>query len=311
MYRDPRAEALARLDAARDARARAWGEVTSLLEAIEVLRGQLLAKAIDPPPMPKVEAPDDGKVDVTAISLADALRAADAIECDEARLRTTVRDLTTFVTVLGDRLAGRRSEVPLRAPPRSVPWVYALAEMLPAWLIYVLPAAAVVGAVVAEAMEKARGAHLVPLPFLLLPLVVTALRARARVLFLRRCRVVASVTLESCEDTSTKNTNVPMRSASGWKVTRSSYTGYTVRNHLRWMGEDGTGGVLIVRGTPYDDGVVLHDGPKAICVVDLHCAPRPDARGEWEPTLAPMVWVRIVFVSGLFAALVYGYATLR
>jgi hypothetical protein len=129
--------------------------------------------------------------------------------------------------------------------------------------------------------------------------------------FLRNCRVAASVALESSEDTSTKNTNIPMRVARGWKVTRESYTGYTVRNSLRWMGDDGAGGELIVRGTPYEDGVVLHVGGKAICVVDLHCAPRPDHRGAWEPTLAAMVWVRIVFVVGLLGAIVYGFVVAR
>jgi hypothetical protein len=309
MYRDPRAEALARLDAARESRTRTWAEVTSLLEAIEVLRAQLSAKGTDAPPMPKVDAPTDAKLDVTTISLADALRGADALERDDARLKISLRDLTIFVGVLGDRLAGRKSEVQLGAPPRSVPWVYAIAEVLPAWLFLALPAAAVVGAIVGESLHAWRHVNLVPFPILALPILFTSLRARGRMRFLRECRVAANVVLENEEDTSTKNTNIPMRFARGWTVTRESYSGYTVRNHLRWMGEDGSGGVIVVRGTPYEDGVVLHVGSKAMCVVDLHCAPRPDHRGQWQPTLAVMIWVRTVLVTAMISALIYGLLT--
>jgi hypothetical protein len=307
MYRDPRADALTRIDVARAERTRTWNEVGGLLEAIDVLRQQLASKGIDPPRAPTIERPDDTRVSLESITLADALRTADAIEKDCARLRTTLQELTTFVTVLGDRALGRHTELPLAAPPRQVPLVYGLAEALPAWLILALPAAGVLAAFFAGAQRATLQGRIVPFVVLALPIAFTTWRAVRRVAFLGRCRVASSVTLEREEDTSTKNTNVPMRFARGWKVSREAYSGYTVRNHLRWMGDDGTSGTLVVRGTPWEQGVVLHDGPNAMCVVDLHSAPRPDHRGEWAPTLATWVWIRLVVVAGLFVALVYGF----
>lgn len=308
MYRDPRTDALARVDTARTERTRAWTEVKSLLEAIDVLREQLSQKGIAAPRAPTIAPPTEASVASDSITLADALRAADTIERDCARLRGSMQQLSTLITVLNDRAMGKLTELPLGPPTRAVPLVYGIAEALPAWLVIGLPAAAVLAAMFATAQRHTTEGRIMPFVVMTLPLLFTGWRAARRVGFLGRCRVATSVTLEQEESTSTKNTNVPMRFARGWKVTREAYTGYTVKSHLRWMGDDGPNGTLTLRGTPYENGVVLYDETSAMCVVDLHSAPRPDARGEWEPTLATWVWIRVVVVAALFVSLVYGFA---
>jgi hypothetical protein len=150
------------------------------------------------------------------------------------------------------------------------------------------------------------GALRVILSLLVVALVVAllALRAAGRMRFLAQCRAATWTALERTEYTSVRNTNVPMRTARGWTVSRESYTGSTVISHVRWQGVDGETGTLTIRGTPYEDGVVLYHGDRALCVVSLACAPHPDSRGQWDPQLSAGIWTR-VFVLALSIA---GYA---
>ncbi len=304
MYRDPRAEAQARIDAAVNARTGTKEELEELRDALEVLREQLKEKGIATPPS-KVLAPSSHVFEMPTqcrLSLADTLRAADEIEHDEARLRAEVVELTQLVTLYGDRLSGKVTDLPLGAPPRSVPIVYLLAEALPAWLILILPAAAIIGEMSA-AGSSVSYARFTRIAVLLLPLVPLGIRAYRRMWFLGRCRV-AHVALESETQTATKNTNVPMRFARGWKISREAFTGYTVRSVLHWHGDDGSSGKLTLRGTPYEKGIVLHDENVALSVVELACAPRPDVRGEWERRLPWPVWLRLAVVVAIVCGLV-------
>jgi hypothetical protein len=107
----------------------------------------------------------------------------------------------------------------------------------------------------------------------------------------------------------TTYSNMLVRQATGWDVTKRFYSGPASKTEVHYA-LDGTSGTLTLRGLPYRNGVVLADSRKpsrALCVSSFTFPVKPDANGEWQRGgISPWSWLGMAFAFSLHAAIVAG-----
>ena len=175
----------------------------------------------------------------------------------------------------------------LAPPPRRVPGMFWLAELLPfrwryLWTLLVValaPAALWIrlpAAFAAAAVLTLAGIYAVQLR-----------GTRIRTGLLRHGRVATVTGSEKLSRTGsftgTTRYNVRLPVAHGWTVTRQRWTGPSTRTAVRYE-LDGRPGELVVRGREYVDGVILadqRDPARARCVSSFAYDLDRDDNGDW------------------------------
>ncbi|MBW2528420.1 MAG: hypothetical protein JRI23_29865 [Deltaproteobacteria bacterium] len=310
MYRDELAAYRERLETARDDAARAWQDVEGELDAMRALNDQLerrKLRGLEPPeiePLRAFELPGEGA------SSREYIELSGQVEREVERLRGEAELLRKVNLVLNARAQGKRADLPLAPPPRSVPFSYLLGQWLgvsPMALLLSVILGSVgmffVGGLVAAAGAGDRWT-LLPAFVAGTLLALLFVLARAKMHFLGACEQAEGVTVSSSNSTgsSYKNWNLPV--ARGWEVTYEPYTGSGTKTSLQFLTADGRTGAATVKGRPYESGVVLYHPVtmRAHCVSDFRCAPRPNARGQWQPGLSISVIIRAC-ITGLVLGL--------
>lgn len=304
MYRDHLEAYRARLEAARQDVEAAWAAVRGQLELLEVLRGQLVERGLGVPEVPRVDPPELRPEPGPEVEAAELARLAGEAEGEARRLRERGAALGRLAELLNRRARGEAVTLPLGPPPRPVPALYGLAELATLWVLVAMT----IGVGLAWSAEASSGLDgLVPLLLPGVALLLGAVPALLRIRFLSRCAAApATQVVESGGDGSSM-TNWPLRRSKGWDVTVEGYTGSGVRDVVEFVTEDGRAGRLVVKGTGYEDGVVLYDPAtlRARDVKQVPCCPRPDGEGRWAPRLDPRGWLRVVLLvllAGAWAA---------
>lgn len=119
---------------------------------------------------------------------------------------------------------------------------------------------------------------------------------------------VATVTGAETHATSTSYSNVVMRTARGWRATSRAYSGSGYRSTVSWS-LDETAGSLVVRGLPYDGGVVIattREPVESLCVSELPFSVQPDSSGRLAGSFSTWqaIGVGLTVLAYLSAAIV-------
>jgi hypothetical protein len=99
--------------------------------------------------------------------------------------------------------------------------------------------------------------------------------------------------------------NVRLAQAHGWKVTRQWYSGPGYKTKVQYQVGSGTGS-LVLRGLPYEGGVILADPrhpERALCVSSFPYDIEPDYTGNWPGTLSN----RVLASSAVMTLIVLGW----
>jgi hypothetical protein len=188
---------------------------------------------------------------------------------------------------------------PLAEPPRHVPFSYRLATFdLSGYELFIL-LMGVVGPIALWAFE----AVAVPAGLIVAVLGIAVFRIRRynqRIPILKWGKV-ATVTNHEPLDVGTYYSgvtyqNMRKRTASGWNVTTSWYSGPGYKNKVDYS-VDGVTGTLEFRGLEYTDGVILADSRKqdrALCVVQLPYSVKPGPDGQFTGELSAWKWGGII-----------------
>lgn len=146
-------------------------------------------------------------------------------------------------------------------------------------------------------------------------LVIVALRGRRSARRLGLLRWGKVVTVTKAEEISrgtyyagTTYNNMLVSQARGWAVTRRWYSGPASTTRIDYT-IDGVPGSMMLRGLPYDGGVVLADSRRpnrALCVSQFPYDVAPDASGELVGHLRVGTWIGIVATLVVEGALVAG-----
>ncbi|WP_232676755.1 hypothetical protein [Nocardioides sp. R-C-SC26] len=180
---------------------------------------------------------------------------------------------------------------PLAAPPRAVPLAYraSLIALTPGGLF-----ALVIAMVAPMVIWVSHPPLLAAGSALAIAVVLGLADARMRLVVpVLREGVVATVTGFTERASSTSYENVPLRTAAGWRTRWFSFSGQGRITELQFV-VDGREGALLVKGAPYQGGVVLADPEnldRAVCVSQLmmDVEPRPD--GSFSGRVPPAGWV--------------------
>ncbi|MBK8999376.1 MAG: hypothetical protein IPM35_26950 [Myxococcales bacterium] len=310
MYRDELSAFRERYAAARSNLAELARELADQRELVETLSAQLGELGLSFPRLPDLEALRPFPEARADQGSAELVRLAFDAEKEAERLIARRDALARLAQLMNRRLRGEVVALPLGAPPRSVPWTYALAEFAPSWIVSCGLAVLVAGGF-ADASVGSR-----PRPEVLLPIAagvtavvaVLAVRARRRVRFLGRCRDAVSTNVVSSGHDGSNMTNWPVLVSKGWDVSSESYSGDGKLDVVEFLGHDGQSGRLTLKNAGYDSGVVLYDPEtlRAFDVKELACTPQPDAEGRWLGSLPLRAWIRaLLFVGALAAGVVY------
>lgn len=300
MYRDELAAYRQRLVTAREDAASAWAEARGELEAMGALNEQLAAKKLQRVDVPEVEPlgelPEAGR-DAKA---AELIRLCGQLEAEVERVRRDAAMLRRVNRVLNARVQGKSAHLPLGPAPRRVPLTYLLAQtfaLSPMVLVFGIIAVVVAGGVVAAFF----GTPLAVTALATLVLALLLALALDKIRFLARCKLAVGVTVASTASGSSSYTNWPLPVARGWEVRHESYSGHSVETTVEFLTDAGDTRSVVIKGRPYEDGVVLYDPGsfKAYCVSQLRCAPRPDATGRWRAGLSLGVWIRLLIAGTL------------
>jgi hypothetical protein len=247
-------------------------------------------------------------------------RAGDAAAA-RAQLREMLADTAAPMRDMLDQLDRTRERAPidttLAATPRRVPTAFLLAELLPFswWAAFTLMMVGV--SPIALWIFRPKLMPIAGVATLLLLLALHIRKAAVRLSLLAWGKVA---TLEHAEEASrgtyysgTTYNNMRIPIAHGWKVTREFYSGPKIVTRVRYH-LDGKGGVLVLGGRGYSDGVILADSRdprRALCVTAFPYDLDRDGNGNWLGTLrtgvvAGMV-ASVILYGGWIAATVWAF----
>lgn len=194
----------------------------------------------------------------------------------------------------------------LAPPPRAIPTVFRLAELLPFRWWYVGTLFIVAVAPSALWLQLPRAFAAVALVTLGGIYGVQMYSARTRIALLKWGRVATVTGTEKLSRASyysgTTWYNVYLPMAHGWTVTRQQWSGPNSKTAVHYS-LDGRAGDLVVRGREYTDGVILaddRDPARARCVTSFAYDLDRDDTGNWVATLRPRLrtgmvcWLAIV-----------------
>ena len=188
---------------------------------------------------------------------------------------------------------------PLAEPPRHVPFSYRLATFdLSGYELFLL----LMGFVAPIALW-AFVPVVVPAGLILAVLGIAIFRIRRydqRIPVLKWGKVATVTNNETLSEgtyySGTTYQNMRKRTASGWNVTTSWYSGPGYTNKVDYL-VDGTNGSLKFRGLLYTDGVILADPRKqdrALCVSQLPYSVKPGPDGQFPGELSAWKWGGII-----------------
>ncbi len=198
--------------------------------------------------------------------------------------------------------SGSATESRLAPAPREVPWVFKLVlfpfrfwTLFALFMVSVTPMALWIFLPISGAF--AGGLTFVVLTFL------TFRRRQLRHVLLKWGEV-ATVTDSNLLSrgtyySGTTYQNVRLAQAHGWKVTRQWYSGPGYKTKVQYQVGSGAGS-LILRGLPYEGGVILADPRKpsrALCVSSFPYDIEPDYSGNWPGTLSNRVLASSVLMT--------------
>lgn len=203
----------------------------------------------------------------------------------------------------------------LAVPPRRVPTLFLLAELLPFrwWYIWAL----FMVAIAPIALWISYRSLMAPVAIVtIVVMYAVQLRGTAKRVALlkwgRQATVSGTETLSrGTYYSGTTWSNAPLPIAHGWKVTRPLYSGPSTKTRINYT-LDGARGSIVVRGREYIDGVVLADqrNPQhALCVTAFPYDLDRDTDGNWVGKLRPRlvlgmaVWslILVVWIGGAVA----------
>ena len=191
----------------------------------------------------------------------------------------------------------KAADTSLAPPPREVPMVFRLAELLPFrwWYVWTLFMVAV--APIALWIELPMAFAAVAVLTLMGIYVAQLWGARIRIGLLKWSRVATVTDTETLSRatyySATTWYNVYLPVAHGWTVTRQRWSGPNTKTGVRYT-LDGHRGNLVVRGREYVDGVILADErnpARARCVTSFAYDLDRDERGNWVGKLRPRLRV--------------------
>lgn len=199
---------------------------------------------------------------------------------------------------------------PLAEPPRHVPFSYRLATFdLSGYELFIL----LMGFVAPIALW-AFVPVVVPAGLILAVLGIAIFRIRRynqRIPVLKWGKVATVTNNETLSEgtyySGTTYQNMRKRTASGWNVTTSWYSGPGYTNKVDYL-VDGINGSLKFRGLLYTDGVILADPRKqdrALCVSQLPYSVKPGPDGQFPGELSAWKWGGII--TTLVIELTVGY----
>lgn len=319
-YRSDDDAVRARLDAAIEAWQRARSELDEHRRAFALLNEQLARKSLRGMDDPAPEAIGQLPPDPSGLSLTELIELTGRLEVETERIRAARDRLAESVQLLSRRAGGETVDTSgrLSRPPRDVPAVYLLAELLPFRWFYVWVLgmwATVVGPGIVAALSGIFGERILPSAIPSVGLVVLvglggyhARTAIRRLGILRWGRVATVIRSSSTESDTTSYSSMPVPCAVGWVVDRSSYTGYEYTNTIEYATDEGERGTCKFKGREYAGGHVLYDTRKpsvALPVEDFAYDLEPNAQGRWPGMLRIGLWVSMlataVIVSGWIA----------
>ena len=198
---------------------------------------------------------------------------------------------------------------PLGPAPRPVPFSYVLAETMRGywlvlrWALFPPLTMVFVGFVSVTSMF-----HPLTSLGLLAPLAIyAAVRAKNRLAILRGGEV-PEIVARTVTFGSGKMSNWPMTFTRGWRTEVRAYSGAGRVTHFQYRTSRGTFGTTSVSGVEYDGVIVCHpDKPElAFGVPDFGSMPRPDARGQWDPSLPFRAWAATLLAFFFVSAWIVG-----
>lgn len=213
--------------------------------------------------------------------------------------------LSAFVEKTRTGLQESQSPLPLAPGPRAVPFSYLLAETMRGyWVVLRWALFPPITMVFAMGFGGASVVHpLVPL-LPLLPLgLYAAVRAKRRIAVLRSGEVV-EILSRTVKYGGGRMTNWPMTFARGWKTEVRTYTGTGQETHFQFRTSRGAFGQVSVSGVEYD-GVIVADPQRpelVFGVIDFGSMPRPNAQGQWDPSLPLRVWAATLLALAIVTA---------
>jgi hypothetical protein len=200
------------------------------------------------------------------------------------------------------------SLTPLADPPRPVPAVLKLSTFAWSWwelfaLLMGVTAPIALWLFVPEAFSVALVVAVVG--------VVWFRVRRYRRLGLLKHGKVATVTNAEAQSVGTYYSGVTLQNmrvpqARGWKVTRAFYSGPSTTTKIDYT-VDGAAGSLVLRGLPYDQGVVLADPrhpERAACVSQFPFSMEPGPDGQLTGDLSVWSWLGVIAALFMESSLV-------
>jgi hypothetical protein len=188
----------------------------------------------------------------------------------------------------------------LAPAPRTIPFVFRLAEALPFRWWYVLTLFVVAIAPVALWIQLPRAFAAAAVATLAGIYAAHVHGARVRLGLLKWGRVATVTDTEPVSRTTHFNIRLPV--AHGWTVTRNRWSGHNAKTKVSYT-LDGHRADLVVRGREYVDGVILADErnpARARCVTAFAYDLERDETGNWVGELRPRLragmacWLAIV-----------------
>jgi hypothetical protein len=239
------------------------------------------------------------------------LEAATGVQADDAREEwaTQLREALSPLD-FGAARPDPRELAGLADPPRRVPFTFRIAAFAWSWW----EGFAIFLGVVAPIALWGFFPELIPSALISAVAVIAYIRGRKAVrrLGLVKHGVVATVTNADELDrgtyySGTTYSNMWVTQAHGWDVTRTIYSGPASKTRIEYA-VGGVAGSLVLRGLPYEGGVILAHPTKpfALCVNQFVYDVKPGPDGQMVGGLRTATWIGIPFTLAMELALVVG-----
>jgi hypothetical protein len=283
-----------------------YAALVQVVARVAALNARLVQGGVAPIPLATYTPPPAAAGVPASVELLQGQRAYYAGEA--ARLGEALRAMES---ALAQRA---RPVAPLRSGPRAVPAAYVFAELSRgAWSFFRIALFPPFTMLIAPALlapwfaGPLAGAAAMA-AFLVVLWGVSLAGARKRLRLLARGEVGA-VLQKSQAYSGVRLSNWPMLWTNGWDIALRLYSGLGSVTTLTVQTPRGRIAQVTVRTGPSFHGVVLADPETGdgLANCDFASAPRPDARGEWDPALPGRVWAASCF--SVIASLALAAAT--
>ncbi|WP_438016065.1 hypothetical protein WMF18_35255 [Sorangium sp. So ce315] len=284
-----------------------YAALVQVVARVAALNARLVEGGVAPIPLATYTPPPAAMGVPASVDLLQGQRAYYAGEA--ARLNEALRAMES---ALAERA---RAVAQLRPGPRAVPAAYIFAELsrgawsffkialFPPFTMLIAPFLLLPWYAGPLAAAAAMAAFLVTLWGVSLAVATKRLRLLAR-------GEVGTVLQKSEAYSGLRLRNWPVLWTNGWDITLRQYSGLGSTTTLTVQTPRGRITQVTVRTGPSFRGVVLVDPEtgEGLANCDFASAPRPDARGEWDPALPGRVWAAACF--SVVASLALAIATL-